>query len=361
MIKNIKIDGTGDALNINTAILGFFTALDAHTIPATETLTIFLVDVGEYEVEYLSYYVSRLVQTKITIVAPANRWQQAIIKMTDPVWLEWNTPLVGSYLNLEIKGCVLEAHGTLLRNHDQDVSIMNCPATGVGTLAESENGQITLDHVLGSPLGLIISGDPLTAARGVDGGDLTIDRPALVMTYSRLGVLQSNKPVQITNCYNCHAKNLGLNRYVETASYGLGVIPFTDIRKIGSLLDGVAINFGGQTQPLMTLVDGGLYRRVIITTEPTDIVAADYALILVSDPQLHMVCIDRCQLSGAPFGIKIQGGFGVINVTNNIFKNIGIAKVRSESCPSSNRVVMYGNRGDAVSLINGCASDCGPV
>lgn len=353
MIKNIKIDGSGDAPNINTAILDFFQALDAYSIPADETLTVVLLDAGDYGVNYLSYYVNRLVQTRITIVATT--WNTAI-DMGTAVWLEWNTPLLGSYVDLEISGCTLKVDGSLLISHDQDVLIKDCRTLGTGFLVVSENGQTTLDRVIGDPLDLTIAGDPNTAARGANGGGMTFDRPALVMTHSRLGTLRTNKPVNITKCDSCTTKETGLGRYIETASYGGS--PSTV--KAGSFLDNVNINYGGQTGPLMTIVDGGLYRRISVKTLLGDTIAPNYALVEVASANLNMIAIDRLKLQGAPYGIKIMNG-GIIDVTNSIFTDISISKIKNETCPFNGRLKLSGNRGDSITLINGCSVDCGPV
>ncbi len=357
MITHVKANGTGDVPNINTAILNFFQALDAYTIPANETLTVVLMDVGVYPVNYLSYNVSRSVQTKITIVPAPSARQQVTISQGVPLWLEWNTMLAGSYVNMEITDCILDVHGVFLSNHDQDVSIKNCPTLGNGILIHSENGQITLDRVFGTPLDLTIAGDVNTAARGANGGGPTFDRYALVMTYSRLRVLSTNKPVHITKCINCNVSGVfGLSRYIETADYGG---PATAL-KIGSLLDGVFINFGGQSEPLMTLVDGGFYHRLIVGTLTGDTISASYAPILITSANLHFISIDRCTINGAPYGIKIRGG-GIIDITSNVFKNISIAKIKNESCPFAGRLRIRDNRGPSAVLVGGCAVDCGPV
>ena len=357
MIKNIKIDGSGDAVDINAALYGFLIDLDTGSVPATEELTINLIDAGSYAVGYLSYYVTRLVQSKITIKAGASVWRQAAITSTDAIWFEWNTPFTDSYLNLEIRGCELDVSGTLLRNHDQDVLIKDCVSVNEGVLAVSNEGQITIDHLVGSPLDVTIAGDQTTAARGLHGAGRTHDRPALVVTWSRLGHVRTNKPVNITNSNNCRSSNLGLSSYTETASYGSAAF-FVDVLKIGSFIDNVAINFGGVTSPLMTIVDGGLYRRMSISALGG---GPDYAAILVASPScegFHAVSIDRNGISQAPYGIRIQGGGNVI-VSNNIFKNIGIAKIKRETC--CGRLRLKGNRGSVISIAGGCGVDCGPL
>ena len=360
MIKNIKIDGSGDAVDINTALYDFLNDLDTGSIPATEELTVNLLDAGPYAVGYLSYYVTRLVQSKITIKADASVWHQAAIVSTDATWFEWNTIFTDSYLNLEIRGCELNAAGILLRNHDQDVLIKDCVSASTGVLAVSDEGQITVDHLVGSPLDVTIAGDQSTAARGLHGAGRTHDRPALVVTWSRLGHVRTNKPVNITNSNNCRTNNLGLSSYTETASYG-AVTFFVDVLKIGSLIDNVFINFGGVTTPLMTIVDGGLYRRMVVGTLPGDVLPLDYADILVDSPScegFHAVSIDRNTISLAPYGIKIRGGGNVI-VSNNVFKDISIAKIKRETC--CGRLRLKGNRGSAIDIAGGCGVDCGPL
>jgi len=359
MIKNIKIDGSGDAVDINTALYGFLLALDTGSVPDTEELTINLIDAGPYAVGYLSYYVTRLVQSKITIKAGASVWRQATIASTDAIWFEWNTPFTDSYLNLEIRGCGLDVAGTLLKNHDQDVLIRDCVSASTGFLALSDEGQITIDHLVGTPLNVTIEGDQTTAARGLHGAGRTHDRPALVVVWSRLGHVRTNKPVNITNSNNCRSNNLGLSSYTETSDYS-GEEFFVNVLKIGSFFDNVAINFGGAIDPLMTIVDGGLYRRMVIGILPSDNVAPTYSAIVVKSPScdgLHAVNIDRNIISRVPYGITIQGGGNVI-VSNNTFKNIGLANVRRETC--CGRLHMKGNRGGAIGMIGvGCnATDC---
>ena len=339
VIFTIKINGSGDYPTINDALVAIRDGVDSTFYAPNESFQIILADAGAYDVAALNLtFATASLDIEIEITASLTIWQQPIIHPTGSSWLSPDLP--PGRCKITLSGLTLQS-GIIILATISDVTISGCITSGIGSFV-SYDGQLVIEETIGDPFNVLINGDVDTAANSEDGLSTTMDRPGLIVRASRLGLVQTTKPAQITNCdeFNC-----GIDSYAEIGSPSGTIRAVNTI--IGSLLD--KVNFLGEDG--LIIRRGGLYRslgmKALFSPVPT------YQILV--DGATHPVTIENCDIENADYGIHLQGIFGEINIVDNIFLGISYDRVLNDGTEGT--VMMLRNRGPGGTLLetkDGC-------
>ena len=355
----ITSDTPGLFASLNNALVAAVTGLNSGFYPADSIFEVILDDIANFEVVPLTLTLARLVNARIDIIPAPSLWQQARIAPSSAQWLTLVNAVPGQ-CKIRFYGVICSTAGVFVDSQTSDIEYNGCVMEGTGTFARMGEGQLTIHRTVGVPLDVVIDGDQATAALSADGLLPTLDRPSLVVTNSFVGAVRTTKPVQITDCWT---EGQGVASYEETIDLPLDDHSRASHVRIGSLLDRIRLKFIGLSDPLVTIRDGGLYRRLIMVgeggltaeTEPT-------ALIRIQKANKKTVSIDRCLFGQCKSAIDIIEGAGEVRVTNNVFNDVSFAGVNLRVIPWTGWLTVANNRGSrrGGKLVTSSCLGCGP-
>ena len=363
---NLKSDGSGDFASIDAALSFIITNLNSGGFPLQTDFLILLDDSfddiraggyagssleGVYPAGGALFNVTRAdldvtISIKGTISAPADRDDEdceptgpnslPLFRIGDTrsvidcpsllriVGLGPQSPDFSGRVDIELMNVLLfgRTSGTpnyILDGDESDFHIENVLTDGGGTLVRGGEGQVEIQDVHsigGTPFDVLLDrGDSAYASR------LTRDRYGIIVRRSRLGVVETNKPVFIVGN---QAPNEGLDRYVEMAT-GIASTSRQAYVKIGNVVDRTHFPFASSASPVnpvMVIRDGGLYRW--LRFDPNLDSRSDgepFPAILIDNNGRRFVGIERCEFMNfdGP-AIWLQGFLGETLIRDNVFR-----------------------------------------
>jgi hypothetical protein len=331
---NIQSDGLGDYPTIDQALAAIAAGLNSMSLP-NDTYELLLVDgyastvnqpwrtdpagtTGLYVCQQTTFTITNpLIDATIVIRGSAGF---PAIRSSDPILVVLDMALnPGVRLQVEVRNVILAGGDPVFE----------------GELVEHRFIDVLTDHPAGGTLvrGSSIEIIRVTPTAGVPVDvDCTLGDPTVASTFglvvhtSRIGTVSSNCPASITDCLDI---DLGIARYEEVGGY-----TYPDarsaIRRIGSVVDRIRFHSLNDGFPVMTIRDGGLYRRLFIEDSVAD------PLILIEDLGYRWVVIERCLLRGTGTGILIDGVLGEVTINDNLFFGL-INGVRNKATQQNER------------------------
>ena len=330
----------GDFTDLNVCLNAIVNGLNSSFYAPTETFTVVLDDIVNYPVGIAELSIVPTVNTSILIIAGEGLWQKPRIAVTDGSWLEITA---NGQCSISVFGLILSCDGCFLEAETNDVLISGCITEGNGILVNAKEGQIQVSGVMGDPMDVIVVGDPLYAANSADGLSTTLDRPSLIASASRLGTIRVNKPVIITDCGD-HGR--GIDRYEEITDYPLNDFHRKYYTRIGNYLDKIDFLTYGDGSPLLTIRDGGLYRRMTLRGLGAGKANVLNTLVLVDGANKKQVDFDRVYFGEADHAMTFTQAAGKVNITNSVFSNLNKSVIRNEVPDWDGWLTAFNNRGN---------------